>query len=350
MSVRHLQFGILGTGNIAHQFAEGVAASRRCVICAVASRSDASAEAFAKALRIKKAHGSYDALLGDPDVEAVYISLPNSMHHEWTIKALKAGKHVLCEKPIACNTTEAQEMFDAAKQQGRVLVEAFMYRSHPQTRAVLAEVRGGAIGRVKLIRASFCYNTKKIEGNVRFNTELVGGALMDIGCYCVDLARLITGSDPVTIQCVAQHHGTGVDEYVCGTLGYDDGVIASFSCGMTVQTDNAALICGDGGYIRVPVPWKPPKGGAGYELDAMTPPRQDGVPGKGREKRVIGVACDGALYGMEADDFAATVLDGQAPAMPCEDSLSNMRVLETLRRQIGQADVVIKHAGKTTAG
>ncbi len=272
------------------------------------------------------------------------------MHHAWTIKALQAGKHVLCEKPIACSSTEAREMFDIAKQQGRVLVEAFMYRSHPQTRAVLAEVRGGAIGRVKLIRTSFCYNTKMIEGNVRFSPELVGGALMDIGCYCVDLARLITGRDPKTAHCIAHHGTTGVDEYACGVLEYGDGVLASFNCGMTVQTDNAALICGDDGYIRVPVPWKPPMKGAGYELDAMTPPRQDGVPVKGREKRIVEVACDGALYGMEADDFAATVLEGRAPAMPWEDSLSNMRVLEALRRQIGQAGVVMNHKVEPTAG
>ncbi len=349
MSGRQLQFGILGTGNIAHQFAEGVAASRRCAISAVGSRGKASAKAFAESFGIV-AHGSYDALIRDPGVQAVYVSLPNSMHHEWTIKALNAGKHVLCEKPIACSSAEAREMFDTAKRHKRVLVEAFMYRSHPQTQAVLSEIHRGAIGRVKLIRTSFCYSTQKTAGNVRFSPDLAGGALMDIGCYCVDLARLITGRDPETAHCVAHLGKTGVDEYASGVLDYGDGVLASFNCGMTVQTDNAALICGDSGYIRVPVPWKPPAGGAKYELNTMPPPKQDGAPAKAHGKRVIEVVCDNALYGMEADDFAATVLDGRVPAMPREDSLSNMRVLELLRRQIGQAGGEMKHENETTAG
>jgi predicted dehydrogenase len=181
---------------------------------------------------------------------------------------------------------------------------------------------------------SFCYSTRKVEGNVRFSTELAGGALMDIGCYCIDLARLITGADPATAHCVGQRHATGVDEYVSGTLGYQDGVLASFSCGMSVQSDNAALICGDMGYIRVPVPWKPPVDGGSYEVRTMTPPKQDGVSRMKSDERVVAVPPCGPLYGMEADDFAAAVLDGQAPAMPEADSLSNMRVLDALRRMI----------------
>jgi D-xylose 1-dehydrogenase (NADP+, D-xylono-1,5-lactone-forming) len=333
MTGRRLQFGILGTGNIAHQFAEGVAGSRRSVVSAVGSRDTGSARAFADRYGVTAAHGSYDALLCDRGIEAVYVSLPNSLHHAWTIKALQAGKHVLCEKPIACCTAEAQEMFDTASRHGKVLVEAFMYRSHPLTRAVMEEVRRGTIGRVKLLRTSFCYKTNKIEGNVRFSRALAGGALMDIGCYCVDFARLVTGEHPQKIQCVAQYHAKGVDEYASGTLGYAEGVQASFCCGMTVQTDNAALICGDGGFIRVPVPWKPPADGACYEIDMMAPPRQDGVSGKQGGKRVIEVPYAGTLYGMEADAFAATVLDGQAPAVSAEDSLSNIRVLDELRRR-----------------
>ena len=274
MAAEKLRFGILGTGNIANQFAEGVAASGRCVIGSIGSREQQTAQAFAEKFGISGVHGSYDGLLNDADVDAVYISLPNSMHYEWTIKALQAGKHVLCEKPIACTFSEADAMFAAAKQYGLVLTEAFMYRSHPQTKAVLKEIQQGTIGSVKLIRTSFCYSTRKVEGNVRFSKELAGGALMDIGCYCVDLARLITEQDPTAIDCRARLHDSGVDEYACGTLGYDDGIIATFCCGMTVQTDNAALICGDEGYIRVPVPWKPPKDDAGYVLDSMTPPRQ----------------------------------------------------------------------------
>ncbi len=292
--------------------------------------------AFAKRFDIPSAHGSYDALLADETVDAVYVSLPNSMHHEWTVKALNAGKHVLCEKPIACGLAEAQEMFDTADRRGLLLVEAFMYRSHPLTQAVLEAVRGGAVGRVKLIRTSFCYCTSKVEGNVRFSPELAGGALMDIGCYCVDFARLLTGAEPASIQCTGHAHPTGVDDYVAGALGYADGVLLSFCCGMTVQTDNAALICGDLGFIRVPVPWKPPVHGAEYVVDAMTPPKQDGVRNLGGPKRrTIRLDAGGPLYGLEADDFAAAALGQAAAMMTKDDSLSNMRVLDEMRRQIG---------------
>jgi D-xylose 1-dehydrogenase (NADP+, D-xylono-1,5-lactone-forming) len=335
MMGERLGFGILGTGNIAQQFARGVAGSSRCVVTAVGSRRGGSAGAFARRFHVDAAHGSYDALLADGSVDAVYVSLPNSMHHQWTVKALAAGKHVLCEKPIAGDAGQAAEMFDAAKKHGRLLVEAFMYRSHPLTKAVLAEVRGGAVGGVRLVRTSFCYSTNKVEGNVRFDPALSGGALMDIGCYCVDFARLVTGAEPGVIQCVGREHATGVDEYACGTLGYAGGVLSAFSCGMTVQTDNAALICGDKGYIRVPVPWKPAERGAVYEVCAMTPPRQDGGSAKRPGRRVVEVDAGGTLYGLEADAFAAAALDGAAPAMTAGESLSNMRVLDELRRQVG---------------
>ncbi len=329
-----LRFGILGTGNIANQFAEGVADARRCTIHAVASRQPDRASTFAKAHEIPNAYGTYDELLNDPAVDAVYISLPNTMHHAWTLKALNAGKHVLCEKPLACTYAEAHEMFDAARQQRRILVEAFMYRSHPQTRLLRQELERGTIGQVKLIRASFCYCTRKIEGNIRFVPELAGGALMDIGCYCVDLARLVTGAEPSAMHASSQRHPAEVDEYVCGTLKYEQGVLAQFCCGMTVQTDNAALICGDEGYLRIPVPWKPPVSGAMIEVGRMTPPRQDGQARTESGTRMIEVPPCGALYGLEADDFAAVVLDGRPPAMPEEDSLANMRVLEALRAMV----------------
>jgi xylose dehydrogenase (NAD/NADP) len=329
-----IRFGVLGTGNIAHQFAQGVADSSRCEVTAVGSRRDRSAHAFAKQFNLERAYGSYEALLADESVDAVYVSLPNSMHHQWTVRALTAGKHVLCEKPIADDAAQAAEMFDTAKKRGLMLIEAFMYRSHPLTRAVLAEVRRGVIGEVKLIRASFCYHTNKIEGNVRFSPELTGGALMDVGCYCVDLARLITGADPTTIQCAGKRHETGVDEYACGLLGYDGGVVATFCCGITVQTDNTALICGDRGYIRVPIPWKPPEAGACYEVDTMTPPKQDQSRTVRPGKRVVEVSTSGTLYGLEADDFAAAVLDGAPPAISEDDSLANMRVLDELRQRM----------------
>src|SRR4029079_14380607 len=163
----------------------------RSGVAAVGSRSVESARNFSIAHSIATAHGTYDALLADPTVDAVYISMPNSLHHEWTIKSLRAGKHVLCEKPFALTASEAKEMFDAAKKAGKVLVEAFMYRSHPLTLAVIDSLRGGEIGELRLIRTSFCYKTSRVEGNVRFDKKLGGGGLMDVGCYCLSLSRLL---------------------------------------------------------------------------------------------------------------------------------------------------------------
>ncbi|MFW6032568.1 MAG: Gfo/Idh/MocA family protein, partial [Phycisphaeraceae bacterium] len=240
-----LHWGILGTGNIANQFAEGATHARRSKIVAVGSRTQRNASDFAERFEIAHAHGSYEALLADDGVEAVYISLPNSLHHEWTLKALAAGKHVLCEKPFASNEQQAREMFAAAERADRRLVEAFMYRSHPLTRAVIEKVRQGAIGNLKLVRTSFCYRTRHIEDNIRFDPALDGGALMDVGCYCLDFSCLLAGEAPESAEASAHIHPTGVDDYVAGSMKFPSGVLASFCCGMSVQTNNAAIISGD---------------------------------------------------------------------------------------------------------
>lgn len=330
-----LRWGILGTGNIARQFAEGLGSARRGVIEAVGSRTAAAAEQFAAAHRVPRAAGSYEAVLEDAGVDAVYVSLPNSMHHEWTLRALAAGKHVLCEKPFATNAAEAEEMFDAAERARRVVVEAFMYRSHPLTHAVMEAVRSGEIGALKLIRTSFCYRTTKVRGNIRFDRSLAGGALMDIGCYCVNFARHFAGTEPTTVHAVGRLHESGVDETVAGVMEFPGGVAATFTCGMTVQADNSAYVCGSDGYIEIPVPWKPPQFTAVYHLVRGTPPKMDG-PAKGVPPRQTRrVTAEGSLYALEADDFAAAVRDGAAPRLDRDDTVGNMRLLDELRRQVG---------------
>src|SRR5687768_13193128 len=271
-----LRWGIMGTGNIARQFADGViSTARRSAVVAVGSRSADSAKEFAAKRQIVKAHGSYDELLADPDVQAIYLSLPNALHHEWTIKSLKAGKHVLCEKPFALTRSQAAEMFDAAKKASRVLVEAFMYRSHPLTHAVIDAVRGGEVGVVRLIRSSFCYKTGRVDGNVRFDRKLGGGGLMDIGCYCINFSRMLAREEPNEIHASAHMHERGVDDVLAATMRFPSGIVASFTCGMTVHADNTAYICGDEGYIEVPVPWKPPAKQAAYTVARSTPPKMD---------------------------------------------------------------------------
>jgi len=333
-----LHWGLIGTGNIARQFAAGVLAGRRCELACVGSRTGDSAQAFARTFGIAHAFANYDAVIDDSSADAIYIALPNSLHHRWTIRALQAGKHVLCEKPIASNATEAQEMFDVAQRTGRILVEAFMYRAHPLTAAVLRSVREGAAGRVRIVRSSFCYRTRRTDGNIRFDAQLAGGALMDIGCYCVDFSRLIAGGEPIEIRAIGHWHSGGVDEFVVGFMRFPGDLLASFTCGMTVQADNTAHICGDEGYIEIPVPWKPPQQGAAYTIAHGTPPRMDRADSKSppsppRHTHLVDAGID--VFGVEADDFAATVLDGKPPMLRAADSIGNMRVLDEMRRQVG---------------
>jgi len=330
-----LRFGILGTGNIAAQFADALQTASRSEIVAVASRRGSTASQFARRFDILNAHAGYDALIADARVEAVYNALPNNLHHEWTIRALRAGKHVLCEKPLAVTAAEAEEMFDVSRHTGRLLVEGFMYRNHPLTAAWLEELRSGVIGDLTLVRTSFCYATRRIADNIRFDPQLAGGALMDVGCYCINLSRLVAGTEPRRMQVSARRHETGVDCQAAGTLEFPSGLLASFACGMNAQTDNSAFLCGAEGFIQVPVPWKPAMEGAGYIVRCMAAPKMD--KSKGNEtpdEQAHRVDADRPLFALEADDFTAAVQDGATPVISEQDSLGNMRVLEELRRQV----------------
>jgi xylose dehydrogenase (NAD/NADP) len=324
MSSRRLAWGILGTGRIAEQFAAGLNASARCALVAVGSRREETAREFAGRHKIAAVHGSYEGLLADKGVEVVYVSLPNSLHHEWTIKALRAGKHVLCEKPLATNLAQAQEMFETARQCGRVLAEAFMYRSHPLTHAIQRAVGEGRIGELRMIRTSFLFAAEKVEGNVRFDAGLAGGSLMDVGCYCLSYARLFAGKEPTVMLGCGHLHRSGVDDYAAGALAFPGGVVSSFACGITVRAENVAHLEGTAGYILVPMPWKPPATDASFTL-----------VDKERGKNTAVVSAHKHLYALEADDFAATVLDGAPPRVTEADSLGNQRCLDELRRQVG---------------
>lgn len=318
-----LHWAILGTGNIARQFAVGLNNSQRNALVAVGSRGFASAQHFAQTHRITAAYGSYEAALADPTVHAVYISLPNGLHHEWTLKALRAGKHVLCEKPFAANLAQAQEMFAVAAQQGRLLMEAFMYRSHPLTHAVRQAVADGAIGRLCMIRTSFLFSIKS-QTNVRFDPALAGGSLMDVGCYCLNFSRFFAAAEPESLSAIAHLHPSGVDDYVAAHLRFPGDLLASFTCGMTVRADNTASLLGEEGYITIPIPWKPPVIGAEYTL----------VDAAGT-RHTYSVSAGKDLYALEADDFAAAALDQAPLPVTPADTLGNQQALDQLRRQMG---------------
>ncbi len=305
----------------------------------VSSRSARGATIQRFDLEPAACHGSYEALLADEQVEAVYLSLPNHLHHAWTLKALEAGKHVLCEKPIAMNAGEAEAMFDTADQHGLTLMEAFMYRTHPLTLAVQQAVADQAIGQLKIIRASFCYRTNKTDGNVRFDPAIGGGALMDIGCYCLSFARLFAGAEPTDARIVGHLHDTGVDDYACVTLKFPNDITAALTFGMTVQLDNTAYLGGTDGYIEIPVPWKPPVKNAQYILAGQRPPKMDhdGKTVQAPPRETVTVDAPAPLYGMEADVFAAVVAGETPLPVTRQDSVGNMQLLDRLREQLGLA-------------
>lgn len=245
-----LTIGVLGCANIARQFIRDVAPSTSVRLAAVASRDAQKAAAFAAENRIERSHGSYEALLADPAIDAVYIPLPNSMHAEWAIKAADAGKHILCEKPLALNRGEAEAMFEAAASNGVTLLEAYPWWFQPQTQAMLALIEEGSIGEVRFIQACFGFKLGGAPSNIRLDAGLGGGALLDAGSYPFSLIRLVMGCAPSRVTAVASSGPSGVDISTMATLEYADGRRAQMSCAMDVALHRHATIIGTGGVIE----------------------------------------------------------------------------------------------------
>ena len=249
-----LRLGLLSTARINDEILAAASDTERVEIVAVGSRERAKADAYAAQHGIPRAHGSYEALLADAEVDAVYISLPNALHHEWTMKALAAGKHVLCEKPYSRHPDEVEAAFAAAETAGLVLMEAFMYRHHPQTRLVEQLVRDGTLGRLLSIRACFTFPLTDLT-NVRASTELDGGALMDVGCYCVSGARLLAG-EPVSVSAVRVDGSTGVDMALHGTLCHEDDVVTQFEASFLAPRRQQLEVVGEDAVLTVQSPWR----------------------------------------------------------------------------------------------
>ena len=308
-------WGVLSTATINDKVLAGAAKASHVDVLAVASRDAARADAYARERGIERAYGSYEALLADPDVEAVYISLPNSLHVEWSIRALEAGKHVLCEKPLSRHPDDVERAFDAAERAGRVLMEAFMYRHNPQTKRLVELVRDGAIGRIRVIRAAFSFPLADAR-NVRLNASLEGGGLMDVGCYCVSGARLLAG-EPERVYGEQVVSTSGVDEIFTGTMRFPGDVLAQFDCGLAVPVRDELEAIGEDGSLFLDDPWH-----------CRTP----GIELR-RSGRTEEVSIDPEdSYCLELENLSAAVRGAADPLLGRDDALGQARAIEALYR------------------
>jgi predicted dehydrogenase len=319
-----LRWGILSTANIATvKVIPGMRRAARSEVVAIASRDAQQARAVAARLGIPTAHGSYEALLADPDVDAVYIPLPNHLHAEWTIAAARAGKHILCEKPMALTAADAERMIAAARDAGVHLMEAFMYRHHPSWVAVRDLVTSGRIGRLTAIQSWFSYHNVDPR-NIRNVRDFGGGALYDIGCYCVNLSRMLFDGEPTRVTAALRRDPSdGTDVLTSAILEFEAG-IASFTCSTRVETDQRVDVYGDAGRISVGIPFNiPPDRPTIITLTA------GGDPPVAPASEVMTFATKDP-YAAEAEAFAAAVLDGGLPPVPPEDAVANLRVIESI--------------------
>jgi xylose dehydrogenase (NAD/NADP) len=319
-----VRLGLLSTANINRQILGGAAETDRVDVVAVGSRDGAKAQAYATEHGIERAHASYEALLEDADVDAVYISLPNGLHHEWTMRALEAGKHVLCEKPYTRHPAEAEEAFDAAGTAGLVLMEAFMYRHHPQTTTARRLVDEGAVGRVVTVRTTFSFALTDMT-NVRAIQDLEGGALMDVGCYCVSGSRLVAG-EPVSVLADQVVGETGVDMALYGTMRFAGDVVGQFEASFLAPERQLLEVVGDGGVLRVEAPWRVDWGGdMTLERDGST----EVVPVK-----------EANSYTLELENLADAIEGRSAPVLGRDDAVAQARVIDALYRAAEAGEAV----------
>ena len=319
-----VRWGVLSTARIAtEKVIPGIRRSTTGEVVAIASRDAARARASADALGIPRIHGSYEALLADPGVDAIYIPLPNHLHAEWSIRALEAGKHVLCEKPLALSAADADRMAHAASSSGRLLMEAFMYRHHPSWVAVQELVAGGRIGRLQAVDSWFSYFLDD-PANIRNVLEYGGGALYDIGCYSVSLSRLLFGAEPAEVAAaIVRDPVSGVDTLTTGHMVFPGG-LASFTCATQVEPDQRVHVYGTDGRIEIEIP---------FNIPPDRPTRifvtQGGDPPVAPATETLEFA-PADPYACEADAFAEAVFaGGPAPVGP-EDAVANLRVIERL--------------------
>ncbi len=333
-----IKWGLVGTGKIAAKFARALRHSDSGSLYAAASRSAGKAQAFIAEHGGIRAYGDYGSLLADSQVQAVYVATPHPQHGEWAAKALRAGKAVLCEKPLEVTVARVEEIVDAARESGSFLMEAFMYRCHPQIARLIEILRSGELGQVRVIRATFGYHGRYDPANIKMNPATAGGAILDVGCYTVSMARLVAGvalgreraAEPLEVTGQALI-GTqsGIDEYAVGCLRFEGGILAQVATAVRVALDNRLIVFGSRGRLTLESPWT----GGGLEGGAS----RIVVEPEGDEPRVETIECSQWLYALEADAVAAGLAAGGPvwPAPDLEDSLGNARALDLWRAAAG---------------
>jgi predicted dehydrogenase len=318
-----MRLGLLSTADINRKVIPGAHASEKVELVAVASREQARAETYAREWDIERAYGSYEALLEDEDVDAVYIPLPNTMHREWSIRSLEAGKHVICEKPFSKRPEDVEAAFDASERTGRLLTEAFMYRHNPQTSRLVELVRDGAIGDLRVIRSAFSYALYDTD-NIRLRTDVEGGSLMDVGCYCVSGSRLL-GGEPESVFGQATIGPSGTDWVFTGALRFPGDVHALFDCGTSLANRDELEAVGSEGSLYLDDPW--------HCHEPVIELRRDG-----KSERIELEPVDS--YRLELENLADAIA-GDAPLLlGREDALGQARAIEALFRSAESGTVV----------
>lgn len=314
-----VRWGILSTANIGRaRVIPAIKESSNGEVVAVASRTMERARQFAADNDIPTAHGSYEELLANPNVDAIYNPLPNSQHAKWSIRSAEAGKPMLCEKPLASNAAEAQQMVDAFKSRDLLFAEAFMYRFHPQTERVLQLIAEDAIGDVHLIQARFTFPIQD-EANIRLSAELAGGAVLDVGTYCINIMRLITGEEPDAVKAMARFGETsGVDEKLAGLLSFPSGIIGHFDCGLRSFRSHQCEITGSSGRILID------------EAFVTSPDRGSMIRvWQGDLYAEVHVPASNH-YTLMVEDFADALLNNRPPRFDPQDGVANMQVIDRL--------------------
>jgi xylose dehydrogenase (NAD/NADP) len=317
-----IKWGILSTAQIGVETViPAIFRTSNSEVHAIAS-SSGKARDIAEKLNIPHHYESYDQLLEDPEIDAVYIPLPNNMHSEWTMKAAKQKKHVLCEKPAALNENEVEEMINVCRENQVLFMEAFMYRFHAQHKKVKELIQSGAIGDIKMLRSSFSFFMENREGNIRLNPDLGGGAIYDVGCYCVNVFRYILDSEPISLYALGHLTPDGVETSAAVTLKFPNDILATFDCSFDASLQQEYEIVGTKGSIRVPLAFRPDINGG------------NGIVNVYQQDKVTNYVVQADQYLLEIEHFSDCILHNKAPIYSEENTVANMKVIDAIYQSL----------------